>query len=132
MARFDVVLRPGSGTDVYLRPNRVATDVYLFPATGNAADVYLRPGSLRPYPEGAAGGESFPTQFFGLRTYDNGAVQDLCLVATADAPGSMGGQLRISKNGTVYAVYLVETSDGNASTVRLRTSSGTKAIRLKT
>lgn len=73
---------------------------------------------------------SFPTQFFGLRVYDNGAVQDLCLVATADA--NSGNQLRLRKGSTTYAVYLVDTSDGNASTVRIRTSAGTKAIRLKT
>lgn len=74
----------------------------------------------------------FPTQFFGLRVYDNGAVQNLCLVATADAPTGMGASPRVRKGGTIYAVYLVETSDPNASTVRCRTSAGTKAIRLKT
>lgn len=132
MARFDVVLQPGAPvtTDVYLRPNRTYTDVYLYPAPERTGDIYLRPNWNRPYPEGA--GAAFPTQFSGLRYYDNGAVQDLCLVATADAPASMGGQLRIDKNGTVYAVYLVETTDGNASTIRIRTTTGTKALRLKT
>jgi len=75
---------------------------------------------------------SFPTQFSGFRVYDNGAAFDLCLVATADAPAGMGGQVRLRKGGTTYAAYLVETSDGDASTVRIRTSAGVKAIRRKT
>ena len=57
---------------------------------------------------------------------------NFCLVAVADAPGGMGGVLKVDKNGTTYAVYLVETSDTDASSVRMRTSTGTKAIRLKT
>lgn len=131
MARYDVVLRPGSGPDVYLRPARSATDIYLFPATGNAADVYLRPNFLRPYPS-AGSVASFPTQYSGSLVFDNGAAFDLCLVAVGDAPSGMGGQLRVRKGGTTYAFYLVETSDGDASTVRIRTSAGVKAIRRKT
>lgn len=75
--------------------------------------------------------ESFPTQYAGLR-YFNGTVQELALVALADAPSGMGAVWRVRKNGVSYAVYLVETSDPNASAVRLRTSAGTKAARLKT
>jgi len=72
---------------------------------------------------------SFPTQYFGLRYYD-GSVFNLCLVATADAPA--GDQIRINKNGTTYAVYIVDTNDPNASNVRVNTSAGIKALRLKT
>ena len=75
---------------------------------------------------------SFPTQYFGLKAYYQGAVQNLCLVAEADAPGSMGGVLKVNKNGTLYGVYLVETTDPNASPCYIRTSTGTKAIREKT
>jgi hypothetical protein len=75
--------------------------------------------------------ESFPTQYAGLR-YFNGSVKQLALVALADAPSGMGAVWRIRKNGTDYAVYLVETSDPNASEIRLRTSAGTKAARLMT
>lgn len=74
---------------------------------------------------------SFPTQFSGLRYY-LGTVKELCLVAEADAPSGMGGAWKIRKGGTTYAVYLVETSDPNASQMRLRTTTGTKAARLKT
>ena len=74
----------------------------------------------------------FPPQFAGLRTYYSAAVKELCLVAEADAPNGMGGVLRIDKNGTTYAVYLVETGDANASNVRIETTAGTKSIRLKT
>jgi hypothetical protein len=71
----------------------------------------------------------FPTQFAGLR-YFLGTVRELCLVALGDAPA--GDQWRIRKNGTDYAVYLVDPTDPNASQVRIRTSDGVKAARLKT
>ena len=74
----------------------------------------------------------FPTQYSGFRVYDNGAAFDLCLVATADAPTGMGGQLRLRNGATTYAFYLVETSDGNASTLLVPTTTGVKAIRRKT
>lgn len=72
---------------------------------------------------------SFPTQFAGFR-YFLGAVKELALVALADAPA--GDQWRIRKNGTDYAVYLVDTTDPNASQIRVQTSEGLKAARLKT
>jgi hypothetical protein len=71
----------------------------------------------------------FPTQYFGLRAFYNNTVNDLCLVAEADAPTNA---LRLFKNGTKYAVYLVETNDGNASPIRIKLTSGVKAIRVKT
>jgi hypothetical protein len=74
----------------------------------------------------------FPTQFLGLRAYYGAATHTLCLVAEADAPTSMGGVVKIDKTGTRYAVYLVETTDPNASPIRIRTSTGTKAIRENT
>ena len=75
---------------------------------------------------------TFPVQFAGLRVYYGAAVRELCLVAEADAPAGMGGVIKINKNGTKYVVYLVETSDANASSVRIQTVTGTRAIRLKT
>ncbi len=133
-------------------------DIYLFPADGgrSAYDVLLRRGAardalfrLRPRDESrgahdvqlypaqrleleAASGASFPTQYAGLRCYFHSTVNDLCLVATADAPAGMGAVPRIRKGGVDYAIYLVDTTDPNASPVRLRTSAGTKAIRIKT
>jgi hypothetical protein len=74
----------------------------------------------------------FPTQYAGLRVFDVDTVRELCLVATADAPTGMGGSVRVRKGSTTYAAYLVETTDPNASAVRIRTTTGTKAIRLKT
>jgi hypothetical protein len=124
---INVYLYSGSGTDVYLRPNRSRTiDVYLAAGAANPADVYLRQEGR---PRIITAGDAFPTQYAGLRFY-KGTVQELCLVALADAPA--GNQIRIRKGGTDYAAYLVDTSDGNASAVRVRTSAGTKAIRLKT
>lgn len=72
---------------------------------------------------------SFPTQYAGLRFF-KGTVQELCLVALADAPS--GAQWRIDKNGTQYAVYLVDTTDPDASHIRIETPAGVKAARLKT
>lgn len=73
---------------------------------------------------------AFPNQFSWLRMYFHGSVQTLCVVATADAPP--GNQLRIQNAGLSYAIYLVDTTDPNASPARVRTSTGIKAIRLKT
>jgi hypothetical protein len=132
MARFDVTLRPGEGTTVYLRPQRQSFDVYLYAATGPPGDVYLRRDWTRPYPEGAAGGPAFPTQYAGLRVWDDGAMVELCVVAEADAPSGMGGVLKLRQPGATRVVYLVEPHDSNASTVRVQTTTGTKAIRKKT
>lgn len=75
---------------------------------------------------------SFPTQYSGFRIRKGGVTYDLCMVATADAPTGMGGQPRVRKGGTTYALYLVETTDPDASPVRLRTTTGIKAVRFKT
>ena len=73
-----------------------------------------------------------PTFYSGLRVYYKGAVYELALVALADQATGMGGVPRIQKNGTTYAIYLVETTDPNASNVRIKTTTGVKSIRLKT
>lgn len=75
---------------------------------------------------------SFPTQYSGFRIEIAATAYDLCLVAVADAPTGMGGQPRIYRSGTAYTVYLVETTDPDASPLRMRTTTGTKAVRLKT
>lgn len=74
----------------------------------------------------------FPTQFSGFKVRKTGSTIELCLVAEADAPSSMGGVIKIRKGATNYALYLVETSDGNASPVRIKTVTGVKSVRLKT
>jgi len=109
---------------------------------------------------GVSASATFPTQYGGLRVFvpgtsagagylgkygggsdfyfgsvggsSSGQVVTLCLVAEADAPSGMGGVLKFRKNSTTYAIYLVATSDPNASPVRVRTTTGIKAIRLKT
>jgi hypothetical protein len=92
-----------------------------------AYDVQLYPASYFDKPT-VGGGPVFPTQYAGLRYY-HGTVKELCLVDVADAPLPVW---RVRKGATTYAVYLVDTTDPNASTVRIRTASGTKAARLKT
>jgi hypothetical protein len=105
---------PSAGTTIYLRTLHT-----------NPKTIYL----FNPLEEVDQGGGSFPTQYLGLRVYD-GAVIDLCLVDVADAP--TGDMPRLRKNGTTYAIYLVDTTDPDASTVRIRTNDGTKAVRLYT
>jgi hypothetical protein len=104
---------------------------YLLSGAPNPADGYLRRWSHAEIGESVAA-PAFPTQYAGLRTYFHAAVQELCLVAEADAPSGMGGVIKIDKNGTLYAVYLVETTDPNATPVYVQTTAGTKAVRLKT
>lgn len=105
----------------FLPPRNAIVVPIVEPARFNYEDVYeivAPPG--------------FPVQFEGFRCYYGGAVHDLCLVATGDAPSGMGGVIRVNKGGTTYAIYLVETGDSNASKIRIKTSIGTKSIRLKT
>jgi hypothetical protein len=123
--------------DVQLRARYQTRDVLLRArprgAGWGAHDVQLYAQKYPDYPaQGGGGGPAFPTQFFGLKAYYQSAVQDLCLVAEADAPSGMGGVVKVVKGGTNYVVYLVETGDANASPIRIRTSTGTKSIRKKT
>ena len=124
-------LRGNNGTqaDGYLRPEKYPWrfDGFLMGNNGPQNDGYLRP--RRWAFDIAAVEAAFPTQFAGLR-YFLGTVKELCLVALGDAPA--GPQWRINKGGTDYAVYLVDTTDPNASQVRVETGAGIKAARLKT
>lgn len=127
----DVYLRSGSGNDVYLRRQRSPSiDVYLQAGSGN--DVYLRRQRRPRDAQEEVGGPPFPTQYSGFRTWYGGSMRELCLVAVADAPTGMGGVVKVRKAGTDYAVYLVETTDPDASSVRVETTTGTKSVRLKT
>lgn len=126
----DITLRSlaGAPSDVVLYRLPVAdpasTVIFLSAFDATPSHIVLR--DMRTAPAGV----SFPTQYSGFRLFDNGVASDLCLVALADAPS--GPQLRLRKGSTTYAVYLVETTDGQASPVRVRLSTGTKAIRWKT
>lgn len=126
-----IVLRPFHGTPktIIMRELPVAslvtTKIYLRSLHTTPTTIIM--GDPTVAPPGAPG---FPTQYPGLRFYDNGSVQSLCLVAVADAPS--GDRLTIWKGGVPYAVYLVDTTDPNASTIRIQTESGVKALRLLT
>lgn len=124
-------LRGNSGpqTDGHLRSEKypLRFDGFLQGNLGPQNDGYLR--SRRWAFDSGSVAAPFPTQYAGLR-YFLGTVKELALVALADAPA--GDQWRIRKNGTDYAVYLVDTTDPNASQIRVQTSEGLKAARLKT
>lgn len=131
----DPILRPGHATtnDVVLSATMavgLSLSAILWPGHSTSNDVTLRAMPVGVVVE-AGGGPAFPTQYQGLRVRWVTNL-DLCLVAIADAPTGMGGSPRVRKNGVDYAIYLVETTDPHASPVRLRTSAGTKAIRLYT
>lgn len=113
---------------------RTALAVFAFATTAawGSHDVFARPDRNVIPVTVEAPPPGFPTQYAGFRTYYNGAVRELCLVAVADANTGMGAAPMIDKNGTTYAIYLVETSDPDASHVYLATAAGTKAIRVKT
>lgn len=127
-----VTLRAGSGTDVYLRQDRsTSVDVFLRGASGSATDVYLRRDGFASTVESGGGGGFAYTQHQGLRVYYGGTVRELCLVASGDLPSSEA-VLRIRKGSTTYCAYLVDTTDGDASHVRVQHDGVTKAIRLYT
>lgn len=89
------------------------------------------PAPPKPFVDVVSAGSVFPTQYAGLRVYYHGAVQELSLVVEGDAPSGMGGIWKIRNSATQYAVYLVETSDPNATPIRIQTGSGIKALRIK-
>jgi hypothetical protein len=72
---------------------------------------------------------SFPTQYPGLRIAKGGVIAELCLVAAGEGAPEMGGIPKIGKGASIYDVYLVEVGDANASTARIKTATGIKAIR---
>lgn len=100
-------------------------NIYLYAGETPSGNIRLRDPTV-------AGGAGFPTQYAGLRVFYSGSVHELCLVASADAPSGMGAAPHVDKVGTLYAVYLVDTTDTYASHVRIQTTTGVKAIRLKT
>lgn len=133
MNRIESRLLPGAPNpaDGYLRRPAPGTICgYLQPGAPNPTDGYLRRWSHAEI--GTAGGPAFPTQFAGFKVRKAGVTIELCMVATADAPTGMGGQLRVRRTADTVALYLVETADPNASPVRVQTATGIKAVRLKT
>ena len=60
----------------------------------------------------------------GLRIYDgSGTIQVAC-----EPSGTLTSALRIRKGTTTYGIVLVDTTDSNASKIRIKTNSGIKAI----
>ena len=99
-------------------------DIFLYAGETN-------PNDLRLWDPTTVRSGTFPVQYAGLRTW-SGSMIELCLVAEVDAPSGMGGVLKVRTAAATRVVYLVETTDPNASGVRLRTTTGIKAIRRKT
>jgi hypothetical protein len=94
------------------------------------ASRYFAPRYFAPrYFDTDAVTSGFPTQYAGLHVF-NASVIELCLVAVADAPS--GDVIKVRKNSTDYALYLVDVGDTYASPVRVNPSEGIKAVRLKT
>ena len=134
MNQKDIQLFAGHATpkNIILRALPVAaavatTTIFLYAGHATPNNIVLSdPTVVR------GGAPVFPTQYSGFKIRKTGSTIELCMVATADAPTGLGGSVRVRKNGVTYALYLVETGDSNASPVRIRTTTGTKAIRVKT
>lgn len=108
-----------------------ALQAYAMPALA-AIGFALTPFTVPTYPNVGwelLPGATFPTQYPGLRFF-TGTVEELCLVALADAPP--GDVLAIPTSTGIRAIYLVDPSDPNASSIFLNTNDGPKAARLKT
>lgn len=60
----------------------------------------------------------------GLRAYNGGQIVKIA----CEPIGVLTSPLRIHKNGTTYAIILVDAADARASKIRIRTSSGIKAL----
>ena len=60
----------------------------------------------------------------GLRVYDGTSVVKIA----CEPAGVLTSPLRIHKNGTTYAIVLVDPSDSRASKIRIKTNSGIKAL----
>jgi hypothetical protein len=69
--------------------------------------------------------QAFGVIDIGLRAYDGSNVIKIACEPT----GILTSSLRIAKNGTTYAVTLADPADTNASKIRVKTSSGIKALR---
>ena len=69
--------------------------------------------------------QAFGVIDIGLRAYDGANV----IKVACEPAGTLTSALRISKNGTTYAVTLVDPADANASKIRVKTSSETRALR---
>jgi hypothetical protein len=135
---IDIILRPKDasrgtydvqGYGISRKPINVK--LYARDASRGTYDVQLRPTN-RVLPSEIVVPPGFPTQYSGFKIRKTGSTIELCMVAEADAATGMGGVPKIRKGGVTYAIYLVETADGNASPVRIKTTTGTKAIRVKT
>lgn len=74
----------------------------------------------------------FPPQFGGFKMRTSSGTVELCMVARGNGNPNITDKLRTQKGSTIYDLYLVETSDINASSVHIKTSQGIKAIRKKT
>ncbi len=71
----------------------------------------------------ARSGET-PTDI-GLRYYDGHNIVKIA----AEPKGTLNSPLRIAKNGDIYGIMLVDPDDPCASGIRIKTSSGIKALR---
>lgn len=60
----------------------------------------------------------------GLRAYDGTRVVKIA----CEPAGNLSSPFRVNKNGTTYAIVLVDPADPRASRVRIKTNSGIKAL----
>ena len=105
-----------------------AVDLCNYPTAGNyTAKVKIKRGGLTAYDTtNISVGSVSPTPTYldiGLRIYDGSKIVSIAVESTLSSP------LRIAKNGKIYSVALVDVNDSKASNIRVKTSSGIKALR---
>ncbi len=72
------------------------------------------------------------TQYPGFDVFYANVLRPLCLVPEDSVANDMGGIVKMRLGGVNYGVFLVETDDDYASNVHVQTTTGIKAVRLKT
>jgi hypothetical protein len=67
---------------------------------------------------------SYEDTDIGLRIETNSGIQTIA----CEPAGTLTSPLRIRKGATTYGIGLVETTAADASTIGIKTSTGTKAL----
>jgi len=109
-----------TGNVTYSTPINNVTDVVVYAYGQGHGEDRASNGSFAYIFEIQAWG----TVDIGLRVYDgSGVIKIVC-----EPDGVLTSPLRIHKNGTTYAIVLVDPSDNRASRIRIKTNSGIKAL----
>jgi hypothetical protein len=109
---------PSTGND---RVRSITSDTdYLYIAGGN---YYTYPGNMQWYTEKRAKVGGYVD--IGLRAYNGTEI----ITIACEPDDAISSALRIVKDSKIYGIVLVDITDPDASSIRIRTSSGVKALK---